>query len=361
MSPSEYAEFRCALDSVSGQVAVPSFPTKQRAWFVLRMTQCVCSGPGPKCFIALTTLDVDMRCRVTFLRQTGYDLGGSFYSLLEIEHCIVRRNLHRPDSVAALAFLPSVPPQNVKGKLPAGGAAVVFTEDECLEDVLDEADDTLVVQHSPTAVDQADGFESASVPQDKPPIITARTLTKKILQQQHTWLLHQTFRHFPELDLRNNLKFDGFAGVEPDPLITLCLNTGSRSCLPFVPVLTLQSCDQQLAYCASKFLQHTVTVSPLRGEVRLPQCMQWYRHDFGDGTVVSLLRFAIRCMRAGRKRARLVHAVELLDLHAAAASTSSGAAKASVKWHKYSWDMLPALLELSIPQDVGVEAGSHKK
>eukprot|EP00750_Incisomonas_marina_P023343 INCI5030.18.p1 GENE.INCI5030.18~~INCI5030.18.p1 ORF type:complete len:1310 (-),score=190.41 INCI5030.18:744-4673(-) len=197
MSPSEYAEFRCALDSVSGQVAVPSFPTKQRAW-------------------------------VTFLRQTGYDLGGSFYSLLEIEHCIVRRNLHRPDSVAALAFLPSVPPQNVKGKLPAGGAAVVFTEDECLEDVLDEADDTLVVQHSPTAVDQADGFESASVPQDKPPIITARTLTKKILQQQHTWLLHQTFRHFPELDLRNNLKFDGFAGVEPDPLITLCLNTGSR-------------------------------------------------------------------------------------------------------------------------------------
>ena len=207
MSPSEYAEFRCALDSVSGQVAVPSFPTKQRAWFVLRMTQCVCSGPGPKCFIALTTLDVDMRCRVTFLRQTGYDLGGSFYSLLEIEHCIVRRNLHRPDSVAALAFLPSVPPQNVKGKLPAGGAAVVFTEDECLEDVLDEADDTLVVQHSPTAVDQADGFESASVPQDKPPIITARTLTKKILQQQHTWLLHQTFVRCLEIVFLNVVRF----------------------------------------------------------------------------------------------------------------------------------------------------------
>ena len=196
-----------------------------------------------------------MRCRVAFLRQTGYVLGGNFYSLLEIEHCILRRNLHRPDSVAALAFLPRVPPRNV---LPS-------QHNETPEDTIFEADDTLVVQQSPTAVGQADsssnGVDSTNAPQCKPSNLTARALSKKILQQQHKWLLNQTLvrclatvflhalrlisfvlpitisfvasqlalqRHFPELDLHNTLKFDGFAGVEPDPMITLCLNTGSQ-------------------------------------------------------------------------------------------------------------------------------------
>ena len=53
---------------------------------------------------------------VRFLKQTAYNIGGSVYSLLVIDHCILRAELNPPEGVLASQFLPKLKPMDPRAR-----------------------------------------------------------------------------------------------------------------------------------------------------------------------------------------------------------------------------------------------------
>jgi hypothetical protein len=70
-----------------------------------------------------------------------------------------------------------------------------------------------------------------------------------------------------------------------DPRICLALNTGSRSCLPTIPIFDGETLEAMLSAYAEEVLAHGVQVDERGGAVSsalvvLPKVVEWHAHDF---------------------------------------------------------------------------------
>jgi hypothetical protein len=79
-----------------------------------------------------------------------------------------------------------------------------------------------------------------------------------------------------------------------DARVHFVLNTGDMACPASVPVLTPRLIEHQLnAACAVFLANKQLVVDTKRRTVTLPKVCEVYRHDFGAGDSLSILRFCI--------------------------------------------------------------------
>jgi len=112
-------------------------------------------------------------------------------------------------------------------------------------------------------------------------------------------------------------------GVDPDPRISLVLNSGTKSCLPKIFVFEPEQLEETLDVAAHDFLDSFVDYNMNRATVRLPKLLDWYAADFAPtGSKFGVVRALLPYLSERKSRA-----IERL--------LSQG--KTKVKYNNFDW------------------------
>uniref|UniRef100_A0A7S1TA91 DUF547 domain-containing protein n=1 Tax=Compsopogon caeruleus TaxID=31354 RepID=A0A7S1TA91_9RHOD len=113
-----------------------------------------------------------------------------------------------------------------------------------------------------------------------------------------------------------------------DPRIHMALNCGANSC-PALAAYESTHLDQQLDSAVSLFCGSEVVIHDDQPEVQLSMIFRWYQGDFGDGSVLDVLRWVAPHLPAGKKER-----LEEMLVH-----SEQNGGDIAVKYMRYDWSI----------------------